>query len=315
MSASNGMPTLSDDDYEAIAAAVAETSRGRWFLTEFARRNRMADTNLLLDAIHKLEGRLGAGSTFIESERVHTDIVEMAKTIDRLKIEIAADGTNSRFEEAKGELDDVVKTTEAATSAILEATEQVQEMAWTLREAGADATVCDLLDRRAGDIYTACTFQDLTAQRTQKVVRTLHYLEGRLNALIDAWSGNAPATPAGEAMVAVATPSVPEPPSLPPALSQGAPLSQDDVDIVIVDHDDSEDPHWLEDEADSGPVQPATEALVEGDMAFEEVDLPEPAPAPVPASVPVTDTVTAEQLQSLSAIEKLPTTAKLSLFG
>jgi hypothetical protein len=42
-------------DYEAIEAAVLESPRGRWFLNEFARRNRAADTLMLLAAIRKLE--------------------------------------------------------------------------------------------------------------------------------------------------------------------------------------------------------------------------------------------------------------------
>ena len=46
---------FSDADYEMIAAAVLETARGRWFLAEHARRNRHADTRLVLEAIEKLE--------------------------------------------------------------------------------------------------------------------------------------------------------------------------------------------------------------------------------------------------------------------
>jgi hypothetical protein len=42
-------------DYEAIEGAVLESPRGRWFLGEFARRNRAADTLMLLEAIRKLE--------------------------------------------------------------------------------------------------------------------------------------------------------------------------------------------------------------------------------------------------------------------
>jgi hypothetical protein len=49
------MPLLSDSDYDAIEAAVMETARGRWFLAEFARRNRHADTRMLLDALARLE--------------------------------------------------------------------------------------------------------------------------------------------------------------------------------------------------------------------------------------------------------------------
>ena len=43
------------EDYEAIEAAVLETARGRWFLDEYARRHRVADTAVVLDAIGRLE--------------------------------------------------------------------------------------------------------------------------------------------------------------------------------------------------------------------------------------------------------------------
>lgn len=49
------MSEYTQRDYEAIEAAVMESPRGRWFLSEFARRNRAADTNMLLEAIAKLE--------------------------------------------------------------------------------------------------------------------------------------------------------------------------------------------------------------------------------------------------------------------
>src|SRR4051794_20955367 len=48
-------PPLSEADYEAIEAAVMETTRGRWFLAEYARRNRQADTAMLLAALARLE--------------------------------------------------------------------------------------------------------------------------------------------------------------------------------------------------------------------------------------------------------------------
>jgi hypothetical protein len=36
----------SEEDYAAISEAFMETSRGRWFLTEYAKRNRNADTRM-----------------------------------------------------------------------------------------------------------------------------------------------------------------------------------------------------------------------------------------------------------------------------
>ncbi|GLK75830.1 hypothetical protein GCM10008171_10840 [Methylopila jiangsuensis] len=51
-------PQLTLEDYEAIASAVMETERGRWFLAEFARRNRVADTAEVLEALTRLEQRM-----------------------------------------------------------------------------------------------------------------------------------------------------------------------------------------------------------------------------------------------------------------
>ena len=50
----------SEEDYAAIAEAFMETSRGRWFLTEYAKRNRNADTRMVLDAVARIEQSLAA---------------------------------------------------------------------------------------------------------------------------------------------------------------------------------------------------------------------------------------------------------------
>jgi hypothetical protein len=53
---SNNPPEgISEDDYEAIEAAVMETVRGRWFLAEYARRSRVDEMHQLLDAVGRLE--------------------------------------------------------------------------------------------------------------------------------------------------------------------------------------------------------------------------------------------------------------------
>jgi hypothetical protein len=188
---------LSDADYDSIESAVMETGRGRWFLAEFARRNRTADTNMLLEAISRLESSVGGERATMAADHVRQDLMEMAKIIAQLKIELASDDPEiNRFEQATEALDAVVRTTENATSSILEAAEQIQEIAWTLREQGASDEACDTLNQRAADIYTACSFQDLTAQRTKKVVLTMRSIEGRINGLMDAWrTGEAPIAP------------------------------------------------------------------------------------------------------------------------
>jgi len=54
--AGNPLPEgMTEEDYEAIYAAVVETVRGRWFLDEFARRARMGEMEQVLSAIGRLE--------------------------------------------------------------------------------------------------------------------------------------------------------------------------------------------------------------------------------------------------------------------
>jgi hypothetical protein len=49
---------VSDDDYDAIESAIMETARGRWFLFEYARRHRHADTLMVMSAINSLHDSL-----------------------------------------------------------------------------------------------------------------------------------------------------------------------------------------------------------------------------------------------------------------
>jgi len=49
---------VTDSDYEAIESAIMETARGRWFLFEYARRHRHADTMMVMTAINSLHDSL-----------------------------------------------------------------------------------------------------------------------------------------------------------------------------------------------------------------------------------------------------------------
>lgn len=192
MSKTKAPSPIREADYEAIEAALLQSARGRWFLSEYSSRNRSADTRMLLDAISRLESTMLSGSQPASTEsHLRHDLIEMSEAIAQTRKEIAsmrpADQDDSKFSSATEELDAIVESTEKATSAILEAAEDVQETAWLLREQGVDETSCDKLDARATDIYTACSFQDLTGQRTSKVVQVLSYLEKRVYAMIDIW--------------------------------------------------------------------------------------------------------------------------------
>jgi hypothetical protein len=68
-------------DYEAIEGAVLESPRGRWFLGEFARRNRAADTLMLLEAIRKLERGVAENSADQLSADLAAELKDVSETI------------------------------------------------------------------------------------------------------------------------------------------------------------------------------------------------------------------------------------------
>src|SRR5437868_8912212 len=66
-----------EEDYEAIREAFMETARGRWFLGEYAKRNRNADTRMVLDAVARIEQTLEA----LQQSTPDTRLAELLTTI------------------------------------------------------------------------------------------------------------------------------------------------------------------------------------------------------------------------------------------
>ncbi|CUA91820.1 protein phosphatase CheZ [Pannonibacter indicus] len=182
---------IPEHEYLTLEQTLSESDRGRRFLTEYLRRHRSSETNSILDAIARLEKIMRRERSVPDLNRIRLDIADMHEAIERTKREISnikkEDEESNRFTDASHELDAIITQTEGATQDILNAAEKIQEYAWTLRENGADEAVCDDIDAKATEIFMACSFQDLTGQRTQKVVHVLRYLESRINLMIGIW--------------------------------------------------------------------------------------------------------------------------------
>jgi len=221
--------------YEVIEATLMRSQEGRAFLAEYARRNRAADTEMLLEAIARLEHIIRRPQNDRDNEGVWGELVEMSEAIARMRREIAAIKPPSQIIAATVELEQVVSATEKATSEILQAAEEVQEVAWTLREKGVEADACELLDQRATEIYTACSFQDITGQRMEKVVKVLHFIEQRLNAMIEVCGAR------GVTDEILASPEITDAELLNGPRPEGEGLKQGDVDRVLIVSDEAAD--------------------------------------------------------------------------
>ena len=261
-------PTIAEDDYQLIEQALLQNPRGRWFLEEYVSRNRPEDTKKLLSAIERIENNLL--KTQEESEQaqppqddidpIRMSIIEMSKAIAKTRQEIQsikADGeADNQIVTATEELDSIVEATETATNTILEAAEEIQEAAWILREAGAQDDQCDKIDNKTTDIYTACSFQDITGQRTTKVVNALCYIENRINAMIDIWGLDT--TSSGETNAEKPVETRPDSHLLNGPAKLGEGLAQDSVDEML----------------SSSPNEEINEAenFDDDDISFEPVD-------------------------------------------
>lgn len=105
---------INEQDYETIEDAVMETARGRWFLREYARRIRAADTNRLIEAMSRIERVLSGQASLLEDQ----------------------------FASA------------AHVGAIEERRDQLAQLATGLREQGYDGDLCARIEREANGLST-----------------------------------------------------------------------------------------------------------------------------------------------------------------
>jgi chemotaxis protein CheZ len=117
--------------------------------------------------------------------------------IQKIRKELAALGPSTGTEEdddhfssMSDQLDAIVQATEEATNTIMESMEVMEGAFGEIRQVVTDETVIAALDRaeeRIGMVFEACSFQDITGQRINKVVKSLKFIEERVKSLVGMW--------------------------------------------------------------------------------------------------------------------------------
>jgi hypothetical protein len=74
---------VANSDYDAIESALMESSRGRLFLSEYARRIRHTDTDQLLSAIYNsaayLANQIGGPPASLQPSQVVSNVVDVCR--------------------------------------------------------------------------------------------------------------------------------------------------------------------------------------------------------------------------------------------
>jgi hypothetical protein len=159
-----------EEDYNAISEAFMETSRGRWFLGEYAKRNRNADTRMVLDAVARIEQTIAAQKNPVPDNG-------LAEALAAIKASLAEARTV-----AAAALDDLAVEENLAPAR--KGARVIREIAWRLREIGADGRICDLIDSQIGAIEAACG--KISANDPKDALsEAFDLIEGRIKSLDD----------------------------------------------------------------------------------------------------------------------------------
>ena len=193
-----------EEDYEAISQAFMETSRGRWFLGEYAKRNRNADTRMVLDAVARIEQTIAAQKQAAEQAAAESRLTEALAAIRRAVYEAqaaaAAAVQNLGLEEN--------------LAPVRKGSRIIKEISWRWREIGADSRICDLLDSQVAAIDDACG-QIASTSPKASLIAAFDLIKARIAALEDSDRGVPPAPEAAAPPAAEQT--------APPASSAAAP--------------------------------------------------------------------------------------------
>jgi hypothetical protein len=208
-----------EEDYAAIAEAFMETSRGRWFLTEYAKRNRNADTRMVLDAVVRIEQSLAAQREEDLQRQESLQREEGLSAQQAAEAVAAAAAAQERLTEALAAIRSSVEAAEESAVEALDslALEQrlapvrkgarvLREIAWRLREIGNDGRICDLIDSQVTVIEKG-TDQFSSEEARAALRAAFAALQGRL---VEFGDDDRSLAPAAEAEADAPSPTTPE---------------------------------------------------------------------------------------------------------
>ena len=190
---------LSEEEYLLLEDALNANPRGRAFLRMRDQRAQTVAADEVKRLMRNLATSLKRAAAAVSPESrgethiriLRQELQEMSVCIQQTRSEIAAlrpDNTgNNKIMAATDELHAIVTATERATSDILNHAESIHALVTRLPRTEETKLICEQLETQATEILTACSFQDITGQRTTKVVNTLRYLEQRVNSMIEIW--------------------------------------------------------------------------------------------------------------------------------
>ncbi|MBR1142310.1 hypothetical protein [Bradyrhizobium sp. AUGA SZCCT0431] len=271
-----------EEDYAAISEAFMETSRGRWFLGEYAKRNRNADTSMVLDAVARIEQSLAAQKEeSLAIQREAASAQREAANAQRAAADAVADNSlaEAKLVEAliaiRGALEAAQTSAMGAIDALAlneklapvrKGARVIREISWRLREIGNDGRICDLIDSQVQVIEKGA--EQISSDEAKAALEAAFAsLAGRIAEFSDE------ETPAPVAEAAVAETPVAETSVAEAYVAAPAPVAQDESPAVaeIIEEAPAPQIQAATSSLSTEAVAPAAEAMVAEAMVAEAV--------------------------------------------
>lgn len=267
----------SEADYEAIRDAFMETSRGRWFLGEYTKRNRNADTSMVLDAVARIEHALSAQrEQQQEQQQLDQRALPEALAAIRGAVEDAALASAAAIDGL---------ALEQNLAPLRKGTRIIKEISWRWREIGADSRICDLIDAQMLAIEAACE-QLTSADPKAALAAAFEIIKARLNALEPVDAAAAPAHASAKAEAAA-------PPAVAETEPVGSPVEAAKPNAAATNAAEPE----------LAPVSPTSPPRNPADVAVATATVAEPASEPVAV---VAQSAASAAMEALPQLELTP---------
>jgi hypothetical protein len=239
-----------EEDYEAICHAFMETSRGRWFLGEYAKRNRNADTRMVLDAVARIEQTVATQKQAASDSRLAEALAAIRRAVYEARAAAAGAVQNLGLEEN--------------LAPVRKGTRIIKEISWRWREIGADSRICDLLDSQVTAIEDACG-QIASTNPQDALIAAFDLIKARIAALEDK---DTAAPPAAEDAAPPSSSAAPDPTPAPVAETVEETSAANEPEAAI-----------------AAPVEAVGERAEVQELASETVEVPEEAAAEATAGL------------------------------
>jgi chemotaxis protein CheZ len=181
---------------QAAGRATEDTLRRRELMTEIETLRDLIGPDADRSALERARAQIA------EAQAYKYELSLIYAAVERTRSEMAALDTGAdegrRIARAGCELAAIVGGTERATQSILQAAEKIDRAAAALAQPGSgdqDQTLAKAIQDGVVQVFEACSFQDLTGQRVDRVLKTLAFVEEHVARLIAIWNVVAEFTP------------------------------------------------------------------------------------------------------------------------